>query len=180
MPIFQVDIQKNLDTEYWTNVYHVQAADRAEAATIADDILSAERSIHQTRVVFPSMRIAPYPGPSEGTIVVVGLTGGAPNDPYLPLFNVLRVDFSTPVGRPSRKYYRIPIPESVQENGVLSTSFQTDFSTAYNLAMAPLYGGQLVDVDGQPLTFGRLIPNVGMRQLRRGSKRRLEPVIPLA
>ena len=176
-PLWQIDIQKRLAGEYWTNVYHCVASTPASAQFVADELVTLERGIHMGNVEFVSYRFAAFPGPSEGTVIPIGAFGNGAIASFLPLFNVMRVDFPATSGRPSRKYYRQPVAEANQENGVwiptALAGFQANFT---NFAATPV-SSQLVDVDGQLLQEGRISPSVGMRQLRRGSKRRLQPII---
>ncbi len=178
--LFQVDIQKTMANEYWTNVYHCNSPDQAAAVVFAQDIVEVERDIHGVGVAFTSMRVRPFPGPSEGSIIALGGTGERAGGLWLPLFNVCRVDFPVAIGRPSRKYYRLPITEGEVEYNSFTPAFVAAIQLALDnwfLAPGP---DPLCDVDGQPLTRAVVMSTVGMRQLRRGSKRKLEPVIPIA
>lgn len=179
-PYWQIDIQKRLGTEFWTNVYHVARSDQASAAAAAEFWVGIERSIHSVDVLFTSFRLSPFPGPSEGTIYPVGLAGTRPTADSLPLFNVLRVDFPAPTGRPSRKYYRLPIREGDQANGQFTSAAMTDFITQFDATFEDPDSAGLIDIDGQLLVSATPMQTVGMRQLRRGSKRRLQPVIPVS
>jgi hypothetical protein len=180
MPWWQIDIQKQLNTEYWTNVYHCASASQAAAKIVAEEIIILERQMHRQVVTFVSYRVAPYPGPSEGTIIPIGQPGLLTGTLHLPLFNVLRVDFPAPVGRPSRKYYRLPIGEDDQTDGNINEATRLTFQSYVDDFFTTVASDSLIDVDGQVLSSGRVMKAVGMRQLRRGSRRRLLPVIPVA
>jgi hypothetical protein len=179
-PWWQIDVQKQLGTEYWTNVYHCAAANQTAAKAVAAEIVILERQMHRQVVTFTSYRVAPYPGPSEGTIIPIGQPGLLTGTLHLPLFNVLRVDFPAPTGRPSRKYYRLPIGEDDQTDGFINEATRLTFQSYVDTFFAEPESDSLIDVDGQPLTSGVVMRAVGMRQLRRGSRRRLLPVIPVA
>ncbi len=179
-PYWQIDVQKLLGTEYWTNVYHVAASSQATAMLYAEAIVDLERQSALSSVQFVRNRVAPFPGPSEGTIIPIGLVGVVAGDGWLPLFNVVRVDFPAPTGRPSRKYYRLPLAESAQTNGVLDQNVRAIIQGRFDAYFASPNSSGLIDIDGQLLVSARVMSNVGMRQLRRGSKRRLQPVIPIA
>jgi hypothetical protein len=179
-PYWQVDIQKRLGTEYWTNVYHVASSSLASAQAFAQSLVTeVEVPLHTADVLFVSFSVRPFPGPSEGTITPLNVVGGQPAGDYLPLWNVARVDFPAPTGRPSRKFYRLPIKEGEQGSGVLTPAIVTAYQGILNNYFASPASAGLIDVDGQLLVSGTLKAAVGMRQLRRGSKRRLLPVIPL-
>lgn len=179
MPLWQVDIEKVLLGEYWTNRYIVEAADLAAAAIVGDNIVEIEQSVHYNIVTFTKVRTSDRVPLTDvyaiRSINQPGILAGLTD--YLPLFNVVRVDFTTiGGGRPSRKYLKMPVPESAQSNGVLAPAFVTQVQADYADLMADLEG--YVDVDGQLFSSGSVSPFVGMRQLRRGSKRRAVPVIP--
>lgn len=180
MAIYQVDIEKSLtaagtNTVYWTNVYHVQAADIAAAINTGQGIVTAEKAFHLTTTAFTKMRVqATSPLASSGTIVPLTGTGGRAGAAYLPLFNVYRIDFNVGGGRPSRKYIRGPFAQADQSNGAVSG---TAFTAANAYVTALLNLSVVCDPQGQVFVSGALFPQVGMRQLRRGSKRKTTAVL---
>jgi len=181
MAVYQVDIEKSYaptagTTIYWTNVYYVNAADSAAATTSGQSIVTLEKTIHSSLVSFTKMRIRqPSVLSQAGTIVVLTGTGSRATTQPLPLFNVFRIDFSVASGRPNRKYIRGPVLAGDNNSGaVLSTTA----TTIVNSYITPLINmNVVVDKQGQPILTGALYPFVGMRQLRRGSKRKIAPVI---
>jgi hypothetical protein len=176
MPIYQIDIEKTLSNEYWTNVYHVNVADALTAQDRATSIYQIEREVHMTFVLFTKYRVAPYPQVAvQGFVNPIGLNGLYAIEATLPLFNVARVDFGNGVGRPSRKYLRLPVGETMQQDAVFSSGYRTSFNNAYSIPLLSVPG--LCDTQGRPLISAGLMLTVGMRQLRRGSKRRLQPII---
>lgn len=176
--LWQIDIQKSNETEFWTNVYHCDRASFSEAKDTALAIVAAEKTIHTQHVQFVSMRIRAYPsGGQQGTVFQLDGTGAVGASEFLPLFNVARVTFSVEQGRPSRKYYRLPVGEGEQQYGVWTPSKITFLN---NLLTAMLNIPGLCDESGNEFVGISLVPQVGMRQLRRGSKRRAAPVIPVS
>lgn len=179
MAVWQLDIQKKLGTEYWTNVYHANVANQGSMQTLANIIAGIEQDVTLDIVEFTSFRIRPYGVPgAEGTVYPLGYFGQNPSGVYLPLFNTVNVVFAAQTGRPSRKYLRIPVVEEANNNGVLAPTYLSSFQLNYADPLAAI--PELCDVDGQTFTQVRVLPTIGMRQLRRGSKRRLLPVIPVA
>lgn len=173
--VYEVVIQKELNGEFWTNVWYLRANNLAEATDKANTIVNdIERPQHMDSVQFTSYRIRPSGTSNQGTTVPIGLTGVLPSADYLPLFCTLRVDFLVPTGRPSRKYFRLPIAEGDQQNGVLVPSRVAGYVAHFGNYFTAGNAGDLCDVDGQELLDARPIARVAMRQLRRGSKR---PVI---
>lgn len=181
MAVYQVDIEKSFNpttstTVYWTNVYYVNAADVASATTSGQSIVTLEKTIHGTTVAFTKMRIRLAAlQVSPGTIIALSGNGGRTANNPLPLFDVVRVDFSVATGRPNRKYLRLPLGSADNSAGALVAGTVTTVQNSY---MTPLINMNVVcDTQGQPILSGSVWPYVAMRQLRRGSKKKTTPVI---
>jgi hypothetical protein len=179
MPLFQMDSQKVFQNEYWTNRYILNATDLATAVTAAAFIRAAEKAVHYDIVTLDKYRVSDMlPGTDVYQVISDNVAGSRSTGggDYLPLFNVVRCDFNTVGGgRPSRKYLRIPLGEGEQTAGVLAPAVITFFMTNFVTPLVSL--GNFVDVDGQAFTTGSVHRLVGMRQLRRGSKRKQQPII---
>ena len=109
MPLFFIDIEKLLATEYWSNRYVVDALDLNAAAVLGVTIKNLERGIHLSNVTFTKLRASTItPGDGQYTIVPVNQTGQRDLGTSLAvsLFNVVRCDFFASSGRPSRKFLR--------------------------------------------------------------------------
>jgi hypothetical protein len=179
MPLFRMVVEKRLGTEFWSNRYIIQmAAINAVNADLAQIIL-CERS-----ACTPEVEITKYglsdliPDNDTFMVVPVGLQGlrSGALATMLPLFNVARVDFTVEMGSPSRKYYRGLLVEGDIENAGSLTDAFIDYVNE-NIA-APLAAlDSFVDVDGQPFTGGACSAFVGMRQLRKGTRRRTTSII---
>lgn len=181
MPLFSLDIQKSLRGEFWTNRYILNADTLLAATPDAVLIVEAERAITIADVQFVSYRISDQiKGTDQYIVVPIGTFGlRVTSTQALPLFDVLRVDFGVGLGRPSRKYLRGVLSEQDQTNyGELDLAAVTYFTNNYATPVKDVAG--YVDVDGQDITSGRVYGQVGMRQLRRGSKRKEKPVIPVS
>lgn len=179
MPLFNLDIEKQLtfDPETWTNRYIIEAADITAAVLTAEAIYQIERDVHLDIVRFTRYRVSDQdPDTDVFTIIPKGEIGDRVTaGQTLPLFNVVVVDFPAAQGRPSRKYLRLPIQESEQANGDLDAALITIVNNSYGTPLGAI--SAFVDVDGQALSAGVAKGRVGMRQLRRGSKRKLTPVL---
>lgn len=116
-------------------------------------------------------------GPQPNNVIAIGGIGAIGSTTVaLPLFNVVRVDFRTSSGRPSRKYLRILlVPADVAGSGGILPSTVGYVTTDYSEPMA--LDTRFVDVDGEAFTGFTTYNMIAMRQLRRGSKRRLQPII---
>jgi hypothetical protein len=179
MPLFQMDSQKVYQNEYWTNRYILSATDLSTAVTAAGFIRAAERACHYDIVTLDKYRVSDMVQGTDVYQVIsdnVAGTRASSGGQFLPLFNVIRVDFNTVGGgRPSRKYLRAPIGEGEQNGGVLDPAVITFYMNNFVTPLVAL--GNFVDVDGQAFSTGSVFRLVGMRQLRRGSKRKATPVI---
>lgn len=175
--VWEISIEKQLGTEYWINVYHADVATQAEAKQVGDEIVGVERGVSQLQIGFTKMRVrqvSEIAGP--GTVYPIGLTGTAENQSYLPLFNVVRVDFAVPVGRPSRKYLKLPTPAASVVNGSFGPTTVAYFNSNYVTPLLAIPG--ICASDGQELLSGAAQSAVGMRQLRRGTRKKSTPIIP--
>lgn len=180
MPLYTVDIQKRQGTEYWTNRWVVSAPSLGQASVLGGEIAGYEQDIHTTNVILDRHRTRPLVAGGDNYIIVpIGFAGaydGGALSSQIPLFNVVRVDWAVAEGRPSRKYFRTGLTETMVEGSNLVESYRA-FVDARMEAMRTALAGALVDVDGQAINSATVFPAVGMRQLRRGSKRRLRPII---
>jgi hypothetical protein len=175
VPIYKVDIEKFYEGEYWTNRYLVDAVDLATAVLRGDALFLKEKGFHLNGVGFTKLRVSDSASNTDVyvTIPLNDFGVGGPMDNPMPLFNCLRVDFPTGVGRPSRKYYRGVLTEaSVSFNSLLSTAI-----AFYNSALQDITDDGLVDPQGQPFTGFIVWPRVQMRQLRRGKRRRTTAIL---
>jgi hypothetical protein len=171
---FVADIEKMYQGEYWTNRYVIAAASLAAAVTAASTLVEAERLVTTNGVLFTKFRVSDTDPATDiyqvtnSNLFGLASTGGSQ---LLPLFNVVRVDFSTQGGgRPSRKYLRGILTEGDIDFNALVGARVTAIQNNYvNQCLAV---PQFVDVDQQSFSVGSVYPFVGMRQLRRGSKRK--------
>jgi hypothetical protein len=162
--------------EYWVNVYHLAAETGAAALTAANTLVLNERNIHRTNILFTKFRVDDgVEGTDVYDTVAVNQFGLAVlgSSEIMPLFVVLRVELNTVGGgRPSRKYYRGVLLES-DVSGMMVTN--TGFLTGVSAGLTAAFPGIVVDPDGQAILNAECSPIVGMRQLRRGSKKKVTP-----
>src|SRR5215212_6017771 len=129
MPIYQIDVQKNLGTEYWTNVYHVTMTSFDDAVDAVPLIVNGERGIHYTNITFDKARVSVYPVTGGVfTILPLAFAGELSGVADLALFNVARVEFQVPIGRPGIKMYRGALNEGdIEGVGKITSATQTRF-----------------------------------------------------
>ncbi len=171
---FQLEIEKYYQGEYWVNRYFLDSSDMAGALVAAESIYLIERAIHRTSITFTKYSVrTTVPKDYVYETVVLNTTGNsAVGSQLAPLFVVLRVDLGVSGSRPSRKYYRGVLTEDdIQTFTIIPASV-----TFYNTTIAPLADvAGLCDPQGQSINNAKANPNVGMRQLRRGSKKKPTP-----
>lgn len=174
MARFQVDIEKRLGSEFWTNVWQVSATDLAGATVVANAITAAERIGHSSAVTFTRHRVSSVAiGDGVYAITPIGLPGLATTGELLPLFNTLRMDLTAASGRPSRKYFRGCLGEGLISGDAVTTSVFLTMSLEIADIFSP--GAEqsgIVDPQGELFNGIVIHPFVQMRQLRRSRRRR--------
>lgn len=179
MPTYRLTVEKYMAAlnEYWTNVYHVNAESGANTVPITDALVAAERQILSTQAIITKVSIT-LPGDGSGAVFGANTynLAGLLNTPNLvPLFVVARVDFTVGGSRPSRKYLRAALDEGLMTHTTIDGSYLAVLNT-YAAAIVAVSG--ICDVDGQAIVAGSTKPSPAMRQLRRGSKKKLTPSTP--
>lgn len=188
MPIFQVDIEKRAVAgastgEYWTNRYLLQTTDLDAAADHANRIVNVELDIHTPAALLTKASVRDLDPATDLfrtiTINSLGTYGtSAPTD-LLPAMLVVRVDFTVSSGRPSRKYYHLMLGDDNQAQGFWSAGVLADVQG--NMDSLIEMGENRVPLC-DPQSFAILsaapMPIVTVHQFRRGSKRKLVPVLP--
>ena len=160
--------------EYWTNVYHILGSpdDLASGVNTAMLLVQAERAFHTTSVLFTKLRVDDgVPGTFIHTSMAVNQYGQrSVNGELMPLFVVLRVDLNAgSAPRPARKYYRGVLTEDdVSGMRIVNVSLLTSVVTALDDVLVQ-YGLHPGDFE---ISSSNTSPTVGMRQLRRGSKKK--------
>jgi hypothetical protein len=179
LPVAQIDIQKFYIGEYWTNRYLTDLpVGDAATETLALAIANAEKPLYFNVVRIQKIRIASLQ-PNDNVYQtwdpnLVGTRAGTATA-MLPLFNVVRVDFGAGLGRPSRKYLRGVLSEIDSTGPNIEAGTITTFLNPYGNTISGLAG--IVDPQGDDLNGFSVTAAIGMRQLRRGTRRRTESVL---
>lgn len=178
MAIWNVDVQKRLGSEFWTNRYIVRGTNIASAIITANAISEVERIAHSNLVTFVNHRVSDAGVSEEYAITPLNVAGLRGETNLLPLFNTLRVDIAAATGRPSRKFYRGVLGEvDINGEAVLGNTAFTDLVNGLVNLFSEIEGEDgLIDPQGTLFTGATLHPFVQMRQLRRGTRRRSTPV----
>ena len=180
MAVFKVEVFKSYQQETWGNVYHLAAADLVAANNSLSIIVDAEKAFHMNVVSFVSGRVADLtPGTDAFYTTPLSGTGAAgPGAASVPLWDTVRVDF--PVaggGRPSRKFYRGVLEESLVEYLTVNATKLAAIVLELNEMIVALAaeGTPYVDVDAQLIETAVGWPKVQMRQLHRKRRRAAAP-----
>lgn len=174
MAVFQIDIQQNIGTEQWTNVYHADGADMEAILTaLFPLLLTQHRAAHYENVTINKALVRPFPLVSGSyTELPLNVNGTREGLTDLPLFNVARILFVAFAGKAGVKMYRGALNEGgIEALGNLTAAeraFWEDWGTD-TLAALP----SLCKEDGTRFADINPSPRVGMRQLRRGSKKKV-------
>lgn len=177
VPLWRIEIVKQLGSEVWSNDYLTDDATLDDAQDLSAVLQTFERNIHMELVQFPYMRVSSYvAGDRTFRHIDTNLGGLQTNADYLPLFNTIRMNMSTADSDPGRKYYRIPVPETQQTNGTLAGAYVSSLNGLINTYMVATDALQhLVTPKGNRITSAAMFPNVQMRQLHRRRKKKVTP-----
>lgn len=177
---FKVQIFKHVGTlRPWSNVYLLDAADLLAAVDMANSLVTNETNLHYDNVIYDRAVVSSLtPHDDVFETIPLATTGNLDlsGEDYLPLFNSIRVDFHVVGGgRPSRKYFRCPVREVDQVDGLLTSDALTAFQSRALGFVAALATDSVawVDPDGQAIDSASVFEEVQMRQLHR--KRRRTP-----
>jgi hypothetical protein len=179
MPIFAVQVFKTHPlngSREWSNVYHVRCGTSLIAIGIAGEIVTAEKAFHNVSTTFTRARASSItPGDDDFQTQVYNEPGERtdPSQNY-PLWDTVRVDITVVGGgRPSRKFYRLPLGETDVVNLVVDGTLRSTIDTALEALRVSLDTATtpLVDLDDQEWQDVAAAPNVQMRQLHRKRKR---------
>lgn len=177
LPNYRLSIFKKLDAEEWSNDWMLYTGSFAEATAVAEALINFERNVHGSRVDFTYYllssttvgdRLFKHVGINQAGLRGIN-TGLA-----LPLFNTVRLDLSTNLSDPCRKYFRCPLEEGNQTDGQLESAFLTMMQTQLvdhffnSVAMDNVVSGK-----GNVVTGGSWHPYVQMRQLHRRKKKKV-------
>lgn len=181
MPLYSLSIQKVTGGNYWTNRYWVTANDFDGALVVGRQIAEIERTFTAQYVQFVSMRAStPVPdSPSQFVTEVLGFFGTKSFSTAMALTVTVRVEMWKGPRRPDVKYYRAAARAEDMGSPVLyTTAFITGLNDGPLAALQNVDG--LVDRGNVPYTKIEASVKVSQHQLRRGSKAKLRPVIPVS
>lgn len=175
LPLWRIEIHKELNNEEWTNDYLTSDLTIDDAQDLAAVLQTFERNIHTTAVQFTYIRVSSYVK-FDRTFrhLTTNLPGLQEAVDYLPLFNTLRLNLGTADSDPGRKYYRTPVPESQQSNGVFNPAYITSLNGLANTYLVATDALEhLVTPKGNQVTSAVFYDRVQMRQLHRRRKKKV-------
>jgi|KBSMisStandDraft_5_1062788.scaffolds.fasta_scaffold381947_2 hypothetical protein len=183
MALFKVDVQKHGFEEFWTNSYILDAVSLSQAHDSAVNIIvPAEAFIHSPAITIDRVRTATLAPNDDLFLTAIPNEDGtltASGQP-MPLWNVVRADMTMNTGRPSRKYYRCGLgTDDVATGFNWEASIIDAIQSSVDGMRAELDGAGTpwVDRQGDSVLAASTFVKISMRQLRRGSKRRENPII---
>ena len=178
-PRWRIEIHKRYNAEKWANDYLTDDLTIEDAQDLANELLSWEKNVHQTTVLFEYILISTYAKEDRVfrhlTINQFGLVGAVDS---LPLYCTLRLDLPTADSDPCRKYYRAPVAESQQANGFLMVDYLNAINTgANNQLVVSDVVSHIVSNKGNKVIGATFHNTVQMRQLHRRRKKK-QPTPP--
>jgi hypothetical protein len=161
--------------EFWTNVYHFGGSNPATQASVGQALANAERLLYGAHILITKFRIDDaVPNTDNYHTVSMNAAGqrtGTSEAQAAPLFVVARIDFNVAAGgRPCRKFLRV-----LSEPDTVGVALQSPIITLLNSYITTCLAQGIMDPDGNLCNSGAVWPNAAMRQLRRGSKKKVTP-----
>lgn len=174
-PRWRIQIVKSLGAHTWSNDYLTDDATIEDAQDLGALLVTFERTIHQTTVLFVYMRVSSYlVGDRHFRHFPLNLTGIDTAADSLPLFNTIRMDMGTSDSDPARKYYRIPVAEGAQTNGIVNGAVLTSLNSVANTQLVTSgVIGHIVTTAGHPCLTAQFSANVQIRQLTRRKRKKV-------
>jgi len=177
IPTHRVEIRKTWQGHDWSNDYLVESPSMDAAAAFALTAVEFERSFHNNMVTFVYVRtstVAKFDRIFRHVPLNLQGVGSTDTVDLMPLFNTVRMDLQTADSDPCRKYFRIPISESDQSNGVIIGAKVIALGTLLNNFIATFNETtKVVSGKGHNVIAGRVYPQVQMRQLHRHKKKKV-------
>lgn len=176
LPTWRIQLHKQIVSEEWTNDYLTDVETMEDAVDLLSEILTFEKAIHSGIVVFTYARVSSFvEGDRTFRHITLNELGTQPSTAYLPLFNTARMDMQTNNADPCRKYYRMPVREDMQENGIINGT-TLDFLNGYiaeHLGIEVL--SRIVSTKGNNVISASFHNQVQIRQLHRRRKKKQTP-----
>lgn len=176
-PIWRIEIVKSQAAEQWANDYLTDAATIEDAQDLSALLLTFEQQLHTTGINFDYIRVSSYI--AEDRVfrhLAINEPGVQASGDSLPLYCTARLDMGTFSSDPARKYFRLPIAEGWQTNGVFAGAVLTMWAaTVATYLVATDALGQVVTNAGHNCLTASFNPRVQMRQLHRHKRKKVPP-----
>lgn len=179
LAIFICQVFKEGLGEKWSNRYLFDASSLAACEPLVAPIVDREKSIHKSTVTITQVRVSDQVAANDNFFTVPVNEPGdvTATAALLPLFNRVRVDIDVDgFGRPSRKYYCLPLAEDEQADGILGSLTGLAIQAAVNLMITEVDtagggDGEICDPDGQAWVTATYQAKVAMHQMHRRRRR---------
>lgn len=164
---------------YWTNRYLTTISNMADAKGVMDRLVAAERVLYTSGTVITNGRVDDnVEDTDEYATTAYNLPGtrAAVATDFIAPWVVGRVVFSVAdLGRPLQKYIRMFVSEGDTAGPFALSSAAMAILNQYATAVV---AEPICDPAGNLVVAGAAFPNVAMRQLRRGKKKKDTPSSP--
>lgn len=172
---FRIQIAKTLPEYHWSNEYLCTEETVEDAQDVANELLTFERHIHMAAVQFAYIRVSTtLVGDRFFRHLAVNLPGLGFTVEYLPLYCTARMDMPTADSDPCRKYYRLPVAESDQQNGIMAAARVTDLNNLIaTYLVTPGVLAHIFTPRGNPVISASFSNIVQMRQQHRHKKKKV-------
>lgn len=180
MPLYQLNIQKVSSGNYWTNRYYINAESFDGGLVVGRAIADIEKTFTGSHVQFVSQRVSTpvKDKPNLYVTEVLGFYGQKAFNYAMPLTVCVRVELRKGPTRPDVKYYRASARAEDLASSVLFTNAYVQALNDGPLAALLNLDG-LVDRGNRPYDAIEAAVKVSQHQLRRGTKAKVRPVIPV-
>jgi len=171
LAVFQVDIQTHISADYVSNVWHVNAASEADAMDQGVKLAHYHAALIPPAQTVDYIRVNSVPNVSNTFISqTVSIPGTRTDAPLAPPFNRFRILFFKGQGRPLVKFLVWPYRTDFAGDGFIPATIAY-VNTNFIVPLLDDPDVNLCSSSGVPVVSAVLSEKVGMRQLRRASKR---------
>lgn len=175
-PRWRIEIFKTLGVETWANTYLTDDNTIDDAQDLAQSLITWEQHIHMAVINFDYALVSSYGAGRVFRHYVINEPGLYDNLAYIPLFNTVRIDMGTDDADPARKYYRCPVAEANQNEGLLESTYISALNSLITTYLVtPGVLGHLVTTKGNTVVNAVVHPQVQMRQQHRRRKKKVLP-----
>lgn len=172
---WRVEIHKSLAGEQWANDWLVNDVAMSDAVDVATQLVAFEQHVHMSIVNFDYVMVTSRAvGDRVFRHIPLNFPGLLDLAEYLPLYCTARFDMATEDSDSCRKYFRTPLAEGWQSNGIIAGGIITTLSAAAATYLeSPGVYEHIRSPRGNIVTGGSWSNKVQMRQLHRHKRKKV-------